>query len=285
VGLTQSAVSAQIQRLETALAAPLFERIGRRVRLNRHGKDTLPVLEQMMALFAQARAGDDQAPPSGAIRLGVIDSVKASLLPSAIVLLHQRLPEVAVRVTPGVSLSLLGLVDAGDLGCALIVKPPFPLPTTLHWHPLWEEHYGVIVPSSMRDLHWRTALTTLPFVRYDRTHDQTAFGGKQVNQFLQQRRVPVREVCALDSLDAIEALVLVLALGGSAVVPVRDPAGLAQRGLAVLPLGRLGFIRPLGIIVREELADDPIALCLIEAVTQAVAARDRAAKSSANRQA
>ena len=101
----------------------------------------------------------------------------------------------------------------------------------------------------MRDLHWRTALTTLPFVRYDRTHDQTAFGGKQVNQFLQQRRVPVREVCALDSLDAIEALVL--ALGGSAVVPVRDPAGLAQRGLAVLPLGRLGFIRPLGIIVRE----------------------------------
>ncbi|RZI97258.1 MAG: LysR family transcriptional regulator, partial [Rubrivivax sp.] len=46
IGLTQSAVSAQIARLEDALGAPLFNRTGRSALLNDAGQDALGLARQ-----------------------------------------------------------------------------------------------------------------------------------------------------------------------------------------------------------------------------------------------
>lgn len=53
VSLSQSATSAALQQLETALGAPLFERAGRHLVLNDAGRALLP---QALSLLEQAHA-------------------------------------------------------------------------------------------------------------------------------------------------------------------------------------------------------------------------------------
>lgn len=53
IGLTQSAVSAQMQRLEEELGFALFDRTGRSATLNDAGRETLALAEEMMTLYAR----------------------------------------------------------------------------------------------------------------------------------------------------------------------------------------------------------------------------------------
>ncbi|HWT19605.1 MAG TPA: LysR family transcriptional regulator, partial [Variovorax sp.] len=51
IGLTQSAVSSQVKRLEEALGFALFERTGRSATLNAAGQTTLARAEEICALY------------------------------------------------------------------------------------------------------------------------------------------------------------------------------------------------------------------------------------------
>ncbi|MBR7559809.1 LysR family transcriptional regulator, partial [Mycobacterium tuberculosis] len=51
IGLTQSAVSAQIQRLEESLGFQLFDRTGRSATLTAAGRDTLALAEHIVTLY------------------------------------------------------------------------------------------------------------------------------------------------------------------------------------------------------------------------------------------
>lgn len=53
IGLTQSAVSAQIRNLEEALGVRLFDRTGRQALLNAAGERALPLAREMLDLFAR----------------------------------------------------------------------------------------------------------------------------------------------------------------------------------------------------------------------------------------
>ena len=55
IGLTQSAVSAQIRQLEDALGMPLFDRSGRSAVLNSAGKRVLPMAEEILDLASYDR--------------------------------------------------------------------------------------------------------------------------------------------------------------------------------------------------------------------------------------
>ena len=51
IGLTQAAVSAQMQRLENELGFTLFDRTGRSARLNSMGHETLTRAEEILRLY------------------------------------------------------------------------------------------------------------------------------------------------------------------------------------------------------------------------------------------
>ncbi|WP_163018573.1 helix-turn-helix domain-containing protein, partial [Pseudomonas viridiflava] len=51
IGLTQAAVSAQMQRLEAELGFALFERKGRSAQLNRMGHQTLLQAQELIRLY------------------------------------------------------------------------------------------------------------------------------------------------------------------------------------------------------------------------------------------
>jgi DNA-binding transcriptional LysR family regulator len=122
--LTQAAVSAQMQRLESELGFALFDRIGRTARLNKMGQQVLLQAQELLRLYANLGSSGQGQPASISVQLGSIASLQRSLLPDALARLHQQFPQCRTRIIPGVSLQLMNLVDAGELDMAALIRPP-----------------------------------------------------------------------------------------------------------------------------------------------------------------
>ena len=84
LGLTQSAVSAQIRRLEEYLDVELFDRGPRAAALNANGRDMLPQAEELVAMAERMAASAGAAHVSGLLRIGAIASVQQDLLVHAV---------------------------------------------------------------------------------------------------------------------------------------------------------------------------------------------------------
>ncbi|MBF3017987.1 LysR family transcriptional regulator, partial [Pseudomonas aeruginosa] len=70
VGLTQSAVSAQIRALERSVGVELFKRTPRAAHLNEVGRQAVRTAEQILALFDGIGQGDS---PRGRLRIGAVN--------------------------------------------------------------------------------------------------------------------------------------------------------------------------------------------------------------------
>ncbi|PKM27963.1 MAG: LysR family transcriptional regulator [Gammaproteobacteria bacterium HGW-Gammaproteobacteria-12] len=203
VGLTQSAVSAQMRVLEQHLGVRLFERSGRAAVLNAAGRHALPLAEQMLALYAQMALPQAADQWQGELRVGAIATLQTGLLAEALPRFRQLAPLVELKLVPGVSLQLFSQLDAGELDLALLIKPPFTLPKELLEVPLAREPFVLIAPLDVDGADPLRLLAEQPFVRYDRA----SFGGRQVTRFLREQRLNVREALELDELEAIVRLV------------------------------------------------------------------------------
>ena len=255
IGLTQSAVSAQMQRLEAQLGHALFDRDGRSAKLNARGRETAARAEQIVALWQ-----DLGAPPTatrGLLRIGAIASAQSQALLGAIAALRREFAQTTVRIVPGVSLQLLGAVDGGELDLALMIRPPFTLPRELTWQRLWSERFELIVPAACKAADWREALATLPFVRYDRT----SFGGRIVEQFLRAQAVAVDDAIELDELGGLlQAVQLGL---GAALIPAAAALQPWPDGVRALSLPEPAPEREIGILTRAGEAATPAAARLV----------------------
>lgn len=240
LGLTQSAVSAQMRRLEDYLGVTLFERTGKSATLNATARDLLPQAEEFVAMAQRMAVSVGAGRVKGLLRIGAIASAQQDLLVAALKAFRQIFPEVRVRVVPGVSLSLLGQVDAGEIDLAVMLRPPFALPPELSWRPLVQEPIVLAAPAGLPVQPWREVLGTQPFIRYDRS----SFGGRLVDLFLKKQRIVVREAVELDEMDAIANLVR----GGLGVALVPRTRQFDARDLWVDDLGEAGFQREIGLI-------------------------------------
>ena len=257
VGLTQSAVSAQMRVLEQSLGLRLFDRSGRAAVLNAAGRHALPLAEQMLALYAEMARPEAAGEWRGELRVGAIASLQTGLLPEALPRFRERAPGIELKLLPGVSLDLLSRVDAGELDLALLIRPPFELPKELQLLALAREPFVLVVPAELPGADPLQLLASQPFVRYDRS----SFGGRQVSRFLREQQLQVREALELDELEAIVRMVE--AGLGVALIPL---AGLwRERGarVRVIELGELTFYRELVALVRRA-QRQPALDCLLE---------------------
>jgi DNA-binding transcriptional LysR family regulator len=245
IGLTQAAVSAQIQRLEAELGFELFDRKGRSAHLNRMGHQILLQAQELLRLYDSLGSTTVGLPPSVLVNIGAIASVQRSYLPDALAKFHQHCPQCRSRVVPGLSMELVNLVDAGEIDMAVIIRPPFSLQSDLRWTTLALEPYRLIVPRDVPGDDWTQLLSSQPFIRYDRS----SFGGRQVDRFLRQMHFTLREVCELDELEAI--IKLVENGVGVALVPQTAPDFEWPAGVRVLDLGQHTFHRDIGLVHRS----------------------------------
>lgn len=265
IGLTQSAVSAQMQRLEAHLGFALFDRTGRSATLNKAGRRTLELADELIALYARLAEPEGEGGGSGTLGVGAIASAHAALLPDAIAEFRRMLPAWRIRLVPGVSLNLLAQVDAGETDMAVIIRPPFSLPSELQWRTLVAEPFVLLAPAAKKRMGWRELIETQPFIRYDRR----SFGGRQVDVFLRKKRIDVRDAIEVDELQGIAQLV---ARGlGVAMLPKSAGIGAWPRGAVALDLGDDTFHREIGLVERVRRGRHDAATRLADCIVDAAA--------------
>ncbi|MDR7304786.1 DNA-binding transcriptional LysR family regulator [Rhodoferax saidenbachensis] len=245
IGLTQAAVSAQMQRLEAELGFAVFDRSARAARLNPRGHQVVEQAQELILQYNHLGSRTLGAPASSVVNVGAIASVQRSWLPDVLAGFYKQVKDCRVRIVPGLSMHLLNMVDAGKIDLGVVIRPPFSLQSDLRWTTLVREPYRLLVPRNVIGSDWSELLTSQPFVRYDRE----SFGGRQVDRFLRASHLQVREVCELDELEAIVQLV---AKGvGVALLPQTESFKRWPATVRAIDLGERTFYRDIGLVHRS----------------------------------
>ena len=128
LSLSQPTVSAQIRELEEEIGEPLFDRAGRRVRLNPAGEMFLPHAEQILKDYASAMQdlSDHRRGEVERVAIAVSPEPARSLLPRALRHLLSVRPSAVVSVEVVPSREVGGIVASGaaDVGIAQVPADP-----------------------------------------------------------------------------------------------------------------------------------------------------------------
>lgn len=124
--VAQPALSRQIHALESELGLPLFDRVGRGVRLTAAGRALLPHVERILAEVAaieqDARTLRDLK--GGTVALGFLHSIGAHLLPGVLAAFRVHHPAISFTLREGAWSELEALVRQGDLDLAITSPLP-----------------------------------------------------------------------------------------------------------------------------------------------------------------
>lgn len=259
VALTQAAVGQQMRTLETELRRPLFERQGKTVALNDAGRELLPQVRKLVALYAQMLASAPAAEPmAGTVHLGAVVSAVRPLV-QATLALKARHPSLALHVSAAKSIELLERVESGVLDAAIAVREPGPARRHLAWTLLHEEPMVLLTSRATERATPRALLQRHPFIRFDRSQHT----GQLVERTLKKLRAKPREMLEL---NAIEGIVDLVRSGlGIAIVPrLRDGRWQTDPRLRVVDIPQaevrqIALVRPrdagnaalIGAVVRE----------------------------------
>jgi DNA-binding transcriptional LysR family regulator len=244
LGLANASVAEQIHSLEKSLGVGLTLRRGQTVVLTHAGRAVLDSVRSIVGevdeLAHIARAGALR----GRLKVGSISTALGALLPATLRRLASSHPDIELKVVPGTSMSLLSMLEAGDIDCALMVKAPFALPKSFSWQTVRSEPLVLAAPPDMKG-GIVSIIEAAPFIRMDRN----AWTGQIVSRYLTDRHIQVRE---LFELDAPETIVTLVYEGlGVSLLPdwgITPPLG---RDLSIVPVQDSRYSREIGILGRR----------------------------------
>ena len=257
-GLTQSAITRQIQNVEARLGVALLERTTRQVHPTPAGRF---LLEQSTLILGDVtrsvqRLREEFAGAPRQVRFGVSRSIGLAYLPGFFTGFQRRFPQTLVQVSHGASAEVLAALEARELDVALLCPPArlagafeithrFPDDFTLivpAGLPLALENSGPASPSAL-DTALRGQRWLLP--------DHRSNTGRRLRAWLEEVRLPVRAAMELDSFDLIINLV---ALGlGVSFVPHRALPLYARRRKVRRISTSPRFTRELVVVTTREL--------------------------------
>ena len=130
LGYSQSAVSSQIAQLEAELGAPLFDRVGKTVRLTGAGETFLGYARTLLATVEQAQAAL-QLPQqiSGRLRIALADSVCSTFLPDLLQRYHAQFPQVELVLCTATDDGMLQMLTTNQVDLAYTLDHPLLQPT------------------------------------------------------------------------------------------------------------------------------------------------------------
>ena len=130
LGYSQSAVSAQISQLETELGTPLFDRVGKTVRLTDAGQTFQSYARTLLITAQQAKAALLPARAvSGTLRVALADSVCSTFLPDLLQQFHALCPQVELVLRTATADEMLRLLSANQIDLAYTLDQPLLLPS------------------------------------------------------------------------------------------------------------------------------------------------------------
>lgn len=228
----QSNISTRIQQLEHQLAATLFFRDSRQLRLTPQGQTFLRYSQQLLALSREAKQALHPADPQGVLRIGSMESTAASRLPLVLATYQQRWPEVELHVKTGPSAELIQHVLDYELDCAFIALQQPELPAMLAGVPVFSEELILILPQ--RYSNWRQS-EDLPIKRLACFRQGCTYRAYLERYFSDQQPLILQEV------GSYHAVLACVAAGTCISVLPRSVLQLQQASPAIvaIPLGSI----------------------------------------------
>jgi DNA-binding transcriptional LysR family regulator len=254
-GLTQSAVTRQMQSMETSLGIKLLERTTRSVRVTPAGEflfrksaELLDGVEQTVRSLREEFAGARKE-----VRVGVSRTIGLAYLPGFFHANLRKLPQVGCRVSYQPSADILASLDANELDLGVLC-PPKRLPRTLRMTHRFDDGFTLLAPTTLA-----TTFQSLPQSAKARADwlarqnwlmiEENSNTGQQLREWMRLQGLRIEPTMQLDSFDLIINLV---ALGmGVSLVPIRALALYGRkRTLQRLPM-KQRFVRELVVVVRR----------------------------------
>lgn len=125
LGIGQPSLSQQIRALEKKVGTPLFERLGRSLRLTAFGEALREPAQRILQQVAMAEnsLANLREGVRGRLRLGVIPTILPYWIAPRIVDFHKEFPEVDLQLIEDSSPRLVEQLQAGDLDIAVASLP------------------------------------------------------------------------------------------------------------------------------------------------------------------
>ncbi|MEO7223290.1 MAG: LysR substrate-binding domain-containing protein [Devosia sp.] len=125
-GVSQPALSQQIQALEQRCGTPLFERLAREIRITPFGLEFVDLAQTVLDSAGKVAALIDThaGRPTQPVRFGIIPTVAPYLLPEMFPALTAQLPELTFAISENRTDALLKALGDGSLDLALIATEP-----------------------------------------------------------------------------------------------------------------------------------------------------------------
>jgi DNA-binding transcriptional LysR family regulator len=263
--VVQSALSAQVARLERELGVTLFHRTSRSVRLAPAGELLLPHARALLRGAEVARAELDAfaGVVTGRLRLGMVGTAGSGvpLVERTLLAFHERHPAVEIAVEDTGSRSMAEQVRTGDLDLALVGLFGDQVPPGVVHHLLADEPLVAVVarshPLAGRDgVSLRELAATGPFVEM---RDES---GLRLQVDAAFARAGVERTAAFE-LGTSDAVARFAGLGfGAGLVPA-STAAQAPR-VAVLPVDDPAARHPVGLVHRAPAPSTPSARAFLD---------------------
>ncbi|MBM7666757.1 LysR family transcriptional activator of glutamate synthase operon [Solibacillus kalamii] len=147
--VAQSAISRQIANLEEELGTPLFERIGRNVKLTPVGKIFLEhCITALKGIdFAAKQVEEYLDPAKGTIKIGFPTSLASYVLPTVISAFKKEYPEISFHLRQGSYKYLIDAVKNRELNLALLGPLP-PKDEAINTTVLFSENIHALLPAT-----------------------------------------------------------------------------------------------------------------------------------------
>jgi DNA-binding transcriptional LysR family regulator len=231
MNLTPSAVSMQMKQVEVFFGQPLFDRSGLQVKPMPFAHEVAGVMQLPMQQIEQLRRRKS-IQIEGTIRLGVIESMQASLLPGVIQHLLKKHPALQLKPARGRAVELIAAVKANELDAAIVVQPVKGGSQRLHWQHLFTNELVVIAPPNTKATKIQQLFGDYPWIRFDAGTST----GKLAAQWIAQNMPQAQRSMDLPSVHAV--LSMVNAGLGVSMVPSIDPRMMIAYPVKVFPIGR-----------------------------------------------
>lgn len=150
--IAQPTLSAQVRKVERALASTLFERTGRSFLVTPEGQRVLPRMREVLALSAtldhgvESRRGTDPgALPRALLRVGIIPTLGPYLMPHLLLPLRRERPDLELEISERTTAVLTDSLLAGELDAAILSLPV--RHQSIESVRLFEEPFRLMAPS------------------------------------------------------------------------------------------------------------------------------------------
>ena len=127
LGYSQSAVTVQMQQLETELGLPLFDRIGKNIKLNQYGLNFIDYAIKVIEATEKAESFSTEAENmKGYIRFGIVDSILNACFISILPEFNRRYPNIDVSVSVSSARDIEAKIRANELDFAYLLDYKVP---------------------------------------------------------------------------------------------------------------------------------------------------------------